>query len=82
MKLAEIEIRNIFENADIEEHQFIIRDDIANGLLEDTYDELETIQNDILEYIDDDINILNYNITDEDYQQLNTLIETLWNEYD
>ena len=79
MKLAEIEIRKIFDNVDIDEHTFIIQDDITHGVLEEDYDELETLQADILLYIDDEINILNYTITADDYQKLNVIIETLWN---
>ncbi|MEA3387506.1 MAG: hypothetical protein U9Q66_03910 [Patescibacteria group bacterium] len=79
MKLAEIEVNQIFENADIEEHKYIINEDIANGVLDEEYNEVEAIQTDILLYLDEEINILNYNITDDDYQQLNLIIETLWN---
>jgi len=49
-------------------------------MLDDDYQDLETFQNDILEYIDDEINILNYSITNDDYKQLNIVIEILWNE--
>lgn len=79
MKLAQIEIHKIFDNADMEEHKFIIQYDITNGTLEEDYNELETLQADILLYIDDEINILNYTITDDDYQQLHLIIEKLWN---
>jgi len=50
--------------------------------LDDEYQDLETFQNDILEYIDDEINILNYTIEDDDYQQLNLIIKTFWNQND
>ena len=50
--------------------------------MDDEYQDLETFQNDILEYIDDEINILNYTIEDDDYQQLNLIIKTFWNQND
>lgn len=80
MKLAQIKINKIFENANLQEHNFIIENDITCGVLEEDYDELETLQADIILYIEDNINILNYTIQDTDYQQLNLIIEALWNE--
>ena len=81
MKLAEKEIENIF--TEINENQdsdYCSQNDIVNAMLDDGYQDLETFQDDILEYIDDEINILNYSITDDDSQELSTIIETLWNE--
>ena len=81
MKLAEIEIKNIFKEIDENKgSDYFSQNDTVNAMLDDDYQDLETLQNDILEYIDDEINILNYIIMNNDYQQLNTLIETFWNE--
>jgi len=79
MRLAKLEIDKIFKNVDIEEDKYIINKNISTEFLDESYNELETFQNDILEYIDNEINILDYTITDEEEQQLNSLIETLWN---
>ena len=81
MKLAEKEIENIFiEINENKDSDCCSQNDIINTMLADGYQDLETFQDDILEYIDDEINILNYSITDDDSQELNTIIETLWNE--
>ncbi len=81
MKLAHIEIRNIFKEIDEnKDSDYFSKNDIVNAMLDEDYQDLETFKNDILEYIDDEINILNYSITNDDYQQLNTVIEILWNE--
>ena len=79
MRLSKLEIDKIFKNVDIEEDKYIINKNISTEFLDESYNELETFQNDILEYIDNEINILDYTITDEEEQQLNSLIETLWN---
>ncbi len=80
IKLAKIEIKNIFKEIDDnKDSSYLSQNDIVNAMLDDDYQDLETFQNDILEYIDDEINILNYIIPDDDYQQLNLIIETLWN---
>ena len=80
MNLAQIEIENIFKEIDDnKESDYVSENDIVNVMLGDDYQNLETLQNDLLEYIDDEINVLNYTITDENYQQLNTLIDSLWN---
>ena len=81
MKLAKIEIKNIFK--EIDEHKdtdYLSQNVIINAMLDDDYQDLETFQEDILEYLDGEINVLNYNIKDDDYQQLNLTIETFWNE--
>jgi len=79
-KLAEIEIINIFKEIDDnKDSTYLSQNDIVNAMLNGDYQDLETFQEDILEYIDDEINILNYIITEEDYQELNVIIETLWN---
>jgi len=81
MKLAEIEIKNIFKEIDENKNSaYLSQNDIVNAMLADDYQDLETFQEDILEYIDYEINILNYTITDDDYQQLNIIIETFWDE--
>lgn len=81
MKLAELELKNIFTEIDAhQDSDYFSQKTIVNAMLDDDYQDLETLQNDILEYLDDEINILNYNIQDTDYQQLNILIKTLWNE--
>ncbi len=83
MKLAEIEIRNVFKEIDENKSsEYVSQNDIINAILDDEYQDLETFQNDILEYIDDEINILNYTIEDDDYQQLNLIIKTFWNQND
>ncbi len=80
MKLAEMEIRNIFNEIDEnKDSDYYSQNDIVNAMLDDDYADLETFQDDILEYIDDEINILCYDIVDTNYHQLNTLIEELWN---
>jgi hypothetical protein len=79
MKLAEIEIKKIFESSEMDEHRFIPNEDIINDVLNEEYEELEALQNDLLSYIDDEINVMNYDIAEDDYQELNLLIETLWN---
>ena len=78
IRLSEIEIINIFENANIQDGKYTIHGD-ASGVLDEEYDELEAIQIDIINYLDDKINILDYTITDDDYEKLNILIKTLWN---
>jgi len=81
MKLAEIEIRNIFtEINENKDSDYCSQSDIVNAMLDEEYQDLETFQNDILEYIDDEINILNYAITDENYQELSLTIQALWSE--
>jgi len=81
MKLAEVEIKNIFNEIDENKNsEYLSENNIVNAMLDDDYQDLETFQNDVLEYIDDEINILNYTITDNDYQEPNRLIEMLWNE--
>ncbi len=80
-RLTEIEIKNIFKEIDEnKDTDYCSKNDIVNAMLDGDYPDLETFQDDILEYLEEEINILNYAITDEDYQQLNELIETLWNE--
>jgi len=80
IKLAQVEIENIFKEIDDnKDSDYVSENDIVNAMLDDDYQDLEAFQNDILEYIDDEINVLNYTITNENYQQLNTLIESLWN---
>ncbi len=81
MKLAEIEIRNIFKEIDENKNSdYCSQSDIVNTMLDNDYQDLETFQNDVLEYIDDEINILNYAITDENYQELSLAIQALWGE--
>lgn len=81
IKLAEIEIKNIFNEIDEnKDSDYLSENDIVNAMLDDNYQDLETFQNDVLEYIDDEINILNYTITEENYQELNSVIQTLWTE--
>jgi hypothetical protein len=81
MRLAEIEIKNIFKEIDEnKDTDYFSQNDIVNTLIDDDCQDLETFKNYILEYIDDEINILNYNVTNDDYHKLNSIIETLFNE--
>ncbi len=79
IKLAEIEIRTICDNTRVEEDKYIIDNDTANGVLDEEYEELEILQSDIILYIDDKINTMNYDISEDDRHQLNSLIERLCN---
>ncbi len=80
IKLAKKEIENIFkEIEDNKDSNYVSENDIVNVMLDDDYQDLETLQEDILEYIDVEINVLNYTVSDENYQHLNTFIESLWN---
>lgn len=79
MKLANIEIQKILESV-IEESGFKVEYEEDNDYLESSYDDIESLQLDIISYVEDDINVFNYAITSEDYQILNIMITEFFNE--
>ena len=81
MKLAIVEIESIFKeiNENIDTN-YLSKNDIVNAMLDEDYHDIETFSEDILEYLDNEINILNYTILDDDYEELNLLIENFWNQ--
>jgi len=79
MKLATIEIQKILDSV-LKESSFKVEYEEDNDYLESDYDDIESLQVDIISYIEDEINVLNYAITSEDYQALNTMITEFFNE--
>lgn len=77
IRLAKIEIQKILDTIliSVDDNSFRVDYEEDNDYLDYDYEDIESLQRDIISYIEDEINILNYSITSDEYQELNTMIE-------
>lgn len=69
---------DIFSKLNNDNGTFIFMENINNEIFEEEYSELDDFQTDILQYIEDEINILNYDISDKEYRVINKFVARSW----
>ncbi|KIM06819.1 MAG: hypothetical protein KU38_12060 [Sulfurovum sp. FS08-3] len=76
LKIIESVIKDIFENSTFEEGKLIITKDFGDDILSE-YESLEDLQNDIIAYGNDGLEI-DYNLTSEDEIQIKEIVKEYW----
>ena len=78
--LSEAYIQNLFNNATYQSDTLLIAEDFQNDIIEELYSDMDDLQTAIVGYLTDDINIINYAITDDDDGYFYGVIEGYWDE--